>query len=266
MKKLEKYTLYALLLALPSVAHAGAWTQKQGALQLIATANYYVAHDYYDVQGNKHPQVAFTKEEATLYGEYGLRDDITLGMQTSVARALQLNQSSWDMDDTELFLRKRVWQNSDSVASIAPSVVLPSPFHNNGIPIGSDHPSAGLRASYGTNFKAFGRGHYADISGAYYYRFSTPHDQLKLDATVGLNITDRWQLIPQAFITQSTQKIQNAAFTQSSGDDYDASKLQLTVQYNISPATALQLGAFDTIAGKNTGAGVGSILGFVGNF
>jgi hypothetical protein len=254
-----------------SPAHAGAWTQKKGDLQLITTTNIYTADRFFDTRGNTRKQLNFTKQEISAYAEYGLQDGLTIGGQLPFARAEQelatRSATSFNVGDSEMFLRKRLWQDNLNVVSLQPSIIFPSPDSKATVPkIGSDHPSAGLRSSYGRNFEALGKWHYADIEAAYIYRFGQPSDQLKLDVTVGFNMTEKWQIIPQAFITRSTKRIKTATFTQSFADDYNLVKVQLSVQYSFTPASAVQLGAFGHIDGKNTGAGRGITASYVRSF
>lgn len=254
----------------PFTALAGAWTQKENDWQVIATASLYEASHYFDSQGKKRRQTPYYKQELSGYTEYGMRDDITLGGQFTVARAWQASpinsDSNWNVGDSEFFLRKRLWQNDRSVISLQPSLLVPSPDGQSMPKVGSDHPAAGLRAAYGRNFTLLGRSHYADIELAYIHRWGAPSDQLKLEATAGLAISTRWQVIPQIFITHSTAKVKNSQFTQSPSDNYDLAKIQLSVQYAITPKHAVQLGAFRNAAGRNTGNGEGFLLGYVGAF
>jgi len=264
-------TLLCLLFFIPSAAQAGAWTQERGALQTINSKTFYNANSFYDSHGNKKSQAPYDKAELSLYAEYGLFKDITIGGQISAAIAsIGINGArylGYNLGDTEIFARKNIWQDAHAVFSLQPSIILPSPDAKNAVPkIGSDYLSAGLRAAYGQNFKALGKWHYADLSAAYIARTASPADQLKFDLTFGLNLSKKIQLIPQAFITKSTKHIKQSSLTQSSADNYDVVKLQLSVQYQWDEKRALQFGAFSAVSGKNTGAGRGIMVSFVRNF
>lgn len=254
-----------------SQAEAGAWTQKKKKGQAITTATAYRAPRYFDATGNTRRQSAYYKQETSAYGEYGLTDDITIGGQASLIYAYQevgaAVASASNAGDTTVFARKRLWQDATSVISVQPSVIFPSLDNKNTIPkIGSDHMAFGLRTGYGRNFQLLGNHHYADVEAEYRYRAGTAANQLRLEATAGLNINNTWQIIPQAFITKSTTRVRNTAFTQSSADNYDQITLQLSAQYTISEKNALQAGIQHNIYGKNTGAGQGVLLGYLWNF
>lgn len=51
-----------------------------------------------------------------------------------------------------------------------------------------------------------------------------------------------------------------ASFTQSSGDDFDLMKLQLSAVYKVNPHLSIQLGAFSHVDGNNVGAGDGALV------
>ena len=252
-------------------AHAGAWTQKTGTTQIINTTTFYTASRYFDVQGKSRKQLPYHKQEVSTYAEYGLYEDVTLGGQFSFIRAYQENatapNSTANLGDSEIFVRKRVWKGDLSVVSLQPGVVLPSPDSSRSIPkIGADRPSVGLRASYGRAFKTFGQWDYAELSGGYLHRIGKANDQISLDATVGINLNERWQLMPQAFLTKSRHQVGGRRFTESSADDYDLLKAQFSVQYTWQGVGAFQLGAFSHLYGKNTGEGKGLLARYIRTF
>lgn len=268
---MKRYSLLALLSAgIPSALYAGAWTQPEGRIETINFITVYQASNYFDTTGKKRPQSPYHKQELSTYAEYGLYDDLTVGGQLAVARAYQASasesSSSWNLGDSEFFVRQRLWQNAYSVVSLQPYLLLPTPFTDRIPKIGSNRPAFGIRPAIGFNFEAFGKRHYTDIALSYVHRLGEAGDQLKLDITTGLNINDRWQILPQIFITKSLKSVKNATFTQSPSDNYDLTKIQLSTQYAITNDTRVQLGVFHHLKGKNTGNGHGFILGYVGVF
>lgn len=268
----KKLFLAIALLFPSSLAIAGAWTQEKGKWQLITTAHIYQAAYYFDANGKKQPQAAFFKQELSQYVEYGLRDNLTLGGQTSVARAFQQNASTtqnsgWNVSDSEFFARYRAWQTPDNVFSLQPSIIIPSFDSKSARPkIGSDDFSFSLRGNAGHHFSLWGKMHYANASLGYVHRLGTPNDQLKIDMTLGMNITNNWQLMPQAFATRAVGSPKMNGFTQSSADDYDLTKLQLSVLYRVTENRTLQLGAYKNLAGKNTGNGQGVLFAYWASF
>jgi hypothetical protein len=140
-------------------------------------------------------------------------------------------------------------------------IKLPSPEPADEMPqLGGRHPDAGLGLSAGYAFSSGGLNHFANLDAQYHHRFGSPKDQVKLAATVGYSLSQQWMLMPQVFITGRTETPNVAAFTQSSGDDYNLVKLQLSAIYTLNNTTALQLGGFIHADGKNVGASSGVLF------
>lgn len=242
-------------------AHAGAWTQPAGKGQVIVTGLYSSADSFYNTTGSKQSQATYRKFELNPYLEYGLTDRVTLGANLSLQRASQSNDTNWGVGDSEFFARFRVAQLRGFVISMQPLVKLPSPESSNASPaLGGRHPDAEMGASLGYGFDLFGQHHFANLDSGYRYRFGDPKDQLKLAATAGFSLTPQWMVMPQFFLTRRMSAPASAGFTQSSGDDYNENKLQLSVVYKLDERWSLQAGAFTNLRGKNIGDGDGAIL------
>jgi protein XagA len=260
-----RYRLCLLLAAFcPVAAHAGAWTLPPGDGMFIVTGSYDSADEFFDNSGNRIAQATYEKYEGMAYVEYGLADGITAGANLSYQRVRQDNaadNTNYGLGDSELFLRLRLWQQGNFVVSAEPLVKVPSPESSDDLPaIGSRHPDAGLGINAGFNFKALGLDHFVDTSLSYRYRFGDPEDQLRAGATLGLAVTPELMILPQAFFTWRMDDPATAAFTQSSGDDYDRTTLQLSVVYKFNEKLWLQAGAFSHIDGTNAGGGDGVLF------
>ncbi len=259
--RLRLLFLFASCVTLTTNAYAGAWTQKQGEGQVILNALYYSTKTLYNNQGNKASQAKFSKYELNPYFEYGLTDAVTIGANLSLQRTYQANNSNWGIGDSEFFVRTRLWEKDGFVLSLEPMVKLPSPEHATETPaLGGRHPDAGLGLSAGYGFSAFGQNHFANLDTQYRYRFGSPENQIKLAGTVGISVTDTLMFMPQLFATLRANDPAAAAFTQSSGDDYDLLKGQISAVYKMNEQTNLQIAGFSHLDGKNVGAGEGLVL------
>src|SRR5690606_25548600 len=115
-----------------------------------------------------------------------------------------------------------------------PLVKLPSPESGNDLPvIGGRHADAGLGISAGYGFSAYGRNHFTNLDAGYRYRFGQPENQMRYAGTLGVSLSDRWMVMPQLFLTYRTDSPGMATFTQSSGDDFNLVKLQLSALYKV---------------------------------
>ena len=246
---------------LPIAAYAGAWTQDAGKGQIIINGLYYNTDRLYNNQGNKTSQTTYTKYELNPYLEYGWTDDITVGANLSLQRADQSSNTNWGFGDSEFFLRKRLWQQDGFVLSAEPMIKLPSPEGARETPqLGGSHPDAGLGLSAGYGFSAWGLNHFANLDAGYRYRFGQPENQIKLAGTLGIATAPRWMIMPQLFATYRANTPSTVTFTQSSGDDYNLVKLQLSTVYQLQDDLSLQAGGFSHAEGKNVGAGSGLFM------
>lgn len=264
--------LFTIIAIFISDAHAGAWTQEKGKLQVILNQTLYATDTYYDNQKHERSQPLYRKYELNPYLEYGLADGVTIGANVSLQRVAQDVaaggvMTNYGIGDSEFFGRVRLLQRDNFVLSAEPLVKLPSPESAASMPkIGASHPDAGLGLAGGYGFGSRSKPHFADLYLGYRYRFGDPRDQIKLAATLGYSLTPRWMVMPQLFLTKRRQGPRMVAFTQSSGDDYDLGKPQLSVVYKLNEKTHVQGGAFLHAAGKNTGAGGGVLLSVWRNF
>lgn len=250
-----------LTCCLATDAMAAAWTQEEGKTLLITTAGYYGAEKLWTNNGTKASQPRYQKGEFSPYLEYGYYDWLTLGGTMYFQHTTQSGFSNTSMGDTELFARMRLWQKDGFVVSIAPQLKLPTPFSTSDQPvIGSEHPDAGMQLSGGYGFDAFGQHHYIALDAAYRYRFGMPKDQLRLDATLGIGVAPKWTLMPQLFVTRRVDEPTVATFTQSSGDDYNVTTLQISTIYDVTSDLALQVGGYKNLDGKNVGSGSGGLI------
>ncbi|MDE3059527.1 MAG: hypothetical protein KGJ06_00765 [Pseudomonadota bacterium] len=248
-------------------AHAGAWTEPKGQGEAIVTGSYYQTSTYYDNEGHKQSEPSYRKYDVNPYVEYGLTDDLTLGANLYLDDAHQdaapggRDHSNVNLGDSEFFLRARLWQQQGFVVSAEPLIKLPSPESSTARPrLGGTSTDAAMGLSAGYSFQAWGLTHYADLDTQYRYRFGSAHDQVNLAATLGIGLSPRWTIMPQAFMTWRVAAPANPAFTQSSGDDYNLTQLQLSALYKVRDDLGMQVGGFSDVYGRNTGTGEGVLM------
>lgn len=256
-----KAWLVSILCLFSSFAYAGAWTQEVGKTLFIGNLSYYSTDRYFDNSGSKQPLASYKKYEFNPYIEYGFKDDITIGANLFVQRAAQYNNINIGIGDSEFFARLRLWQKDGLVFSLEPMIKLPSLEKESNQPqIGSRNFDTGLSSSIGYGFKAYNLNHYINMDTGYRHRFGVPSDQLKLSVSAGVSITKETMILTQLFATKRVASNYNPVFTQSSSDDYDLSKIQLSGVYKLNEETSLQLGAFRNVSGRNIGNGSGFIF------
>lgn len=245
-------------------AYAGAWTQDRGKGQIILTTLYYATDELYNNQGRSQPQSDYSKYELNPYVEYGLLDGVTIGGNFSIQYAVQesggaITQTNWGLGDSELFVRLRLLERDGFALSIEPLMKLPSP--DSDVPqLGGDDMDAALDISGGYSFSYAGLHHFLGLDAQWRERFGEPENQIRFSATAGIGVTETLTFMPQLFVTLRTKTPDTVTFTQSSGDDYNLYKLQLSLLYRLNDTLTLQGGAFSHLGGRNTGGGGGMML------
>lgn len=260
--RLSKIKFLTLALCfLPNFSYAGAWTQAAGKGLFIQNFSYYSTNKYFDNSGNKQSMSRYRKYELNPYIEYGLNDWLTVGANVLAPMATQSGQTNFGISDSEVFVRARIWRQNNWVVSAEPMVKLPSLWDETDLPkIDNNNFDAGLTLSAGYSFGYWGLDHFINIDGGYRHRFGAPHDQMRFSATAGISVTPKAKILTQVFNTSRIAGSNSAIFTQSSSDDYDLTKLQISGIYKIYDNISLQVGAFTNIEGRNTGSGNGGMF------
>lgn len=250
-----------------SSALAGAWTRDAGDLLLVTTGVYYSSDRYFDQDGQTKPQGEFSKYELNPYLEYGLTDSLTLGANFFAQYLEQEaitgeSNDNWGLTDTELFARQRLLQGESWVVSFQPLIKLPSFYYHDELPKGGNN-RFDLEASLlgGYSFSLWSLYHYADIRFGYRHRLDYRlHDQLRMDAKLGLSLSDRWQLIPALAYTHALGNTQSSAFAESGLNDYDLLKVECSLLYRWNEQLYLSAGLFSHMDGTQTGKGHGMMV------
>lgn len=255
-----------LLWGFPHSLFAAAWPQKPGELLYVNNFYAYDTTEFQDINSLPSATPRYRKFDLNPYVEYGLNAWVTLGGSLSLLHLRQAQftgptRANTGIGDVELFLRTPIYRQQGFVASLQPLIKLPSLTSSSDFPeIGSDQLDAELRGLFGYGFEAWKQDHFANLEVAYRHRFGTPHDQIRIDATLGLRPTERWLILPQVFTTLSTDLPASAPAVISREQDYDLIKYQLSAVYDVSDSLALQFGGFTDGYARNTGQGDGLLF------
>jgi hypothetical protein len=239
-----------LLLAAPSPAWAGAWTLPAGQGQVIVSGLASQANESFDGSRNTTGTPRYSKIELEGLLEYGLSDALTLmaapGFQ-HIDIAAPTDAARTGFGYSELGARYRFLHGDGWVFSGQSLLRIPGTNQSaNPAAVGYTNPELDMRALFGHDFNAFGVPGFVDLQVAQRFRFGDPPDEFRFDATFGLRPGPRWLLLAQSFNVISEGAGSGVLFPA-----YDYEKLQLSAVYSLTPALALQLGAFTTYSGRN---------------
>lgn len=249
-------------------------------------AGMFTSNDFYDANGTKRSTLPYTKYEAQLYAEYGLSDDWTLGMQVSYAIVQRQfttgalvtppgffvptnvtvvnGEANYGWIDPEIFVRRRLYQDTEKVFSLELLHKMPSQLERNNASIaGTDERDNELALLAGYSFAWLGQHHFIDTRAAYRVRGGELKNQASFDAKLGVRFWDDFLFIPAIYYTWSDEVPSVASFLRDGREDYDLTKLEATLQYAITPWMSYQLSGFAHVDGENIGDGEAVMTGFV---
>lgn len=254
--------LCAIMAPLPASA---AWLRAKGEWFTAQTLYAYQTDEFFDVNGQRQSQPEFRKYEWNAYMEYGWSNNTTIGAnlflhQLENETAADDTKRNTGLADSELFFRRTLWSGTigelPTRLSVQPLIKLPSAYMDGGNPrSGTDNFDAELRLQYGVSFPAFNRWHFSSTDIAYRKRFGEWRDQLKIDSTIGLSLTDNWTVLGQLNLIQRVEGNSFTATSSATVNDYDLTKAQLSVVRRVDDKTRVQFGAYRHLYARNTGGG-----------
>ena len=243
----------SVIAASTASAHA-AWVEPRGDLLTISALTAYRADAFFESGGHTRQTERFEKFELSSYLAYGYSDKLTIGAQPTFVRVRTTSSrgtpSRTTLDKIELFGRREIRKGNGWVVSTQFNTKIRS--NNSGRIDRRERPNyrdIEVRLLWGHSGQWRRRDYFFSAETGYRYRTGGAADQIRLDATAGFRPTRDWQLLLQNFNINAT--------TQSGdpGTRFNLHKLQFSVLKDISRSTALQLGGFTELAGRNTGAG-----------
>lgn len=229
-----------------SGVHAGAWTMPKGEGQAIVTMAYSFAGDAYDEDGNPVAIKPFEKYELRGFAEYGVTDWATIVFQPEVRLKEQDEAESKGLGRVDVGLRTRLWRNNFAVASIEGSVSAPGQSDDLAPLNGGDTDwEIEARALYGRGFDIGWRHGFFDAQVGYRHRFSDPADEVVVDLTVGLDVTERSFAMLQSFNRLS---VGSAKLPFAKTQEH---KLAFSTVYRVNDRWSVQAGSQATAYGRN---------------
>ena len=258
--------LAALLLAPLKVAYASAWLEPQGQGQIVTQASYFTSDQYYNHGGDLVSQSRYTKYEVSPYLEYGWRPNLTVGATASLQHDVQSGSGNEGIADPSVFFRFGIWKDDRQVVSLQPLIKFSSAFDQSGAPRGgSKSTDLELSLGYGRNLHLVSDRDYLDLRAGYRYRSGVLSDQAQADALLGLQVAQRWQIIP-AIRSVFATTLKTAPFSENGDLDYNLVKAELSAAYAINDKETAALTLFDHVDGRQTGNGGGVTLSFAYKF
>lgn len=248
-------TLGAALLA-PHGAEAGAWTQSKGAALAISQGLYYRSEGGFDDRGLEVPEARFQKLAWSTYGEYGLTDRWTLGgevrAEASASGETAGQLGAFTPGDIDVFVRRSLWRSGRFVASGQALAKLPFAYDGEvAMAPGAGQTDLEARLLAGAGWRVLGRGTFSNLEVAWRHRLGAPSDEVRLDASMGVDVLRRSQVIVGLAAIESLGE-GRGSFSQT--------KAKGSFVWGLGRSFSLEAGAYAEIEGERIGLGEGAFL------
>lgn len=232
-----------MIAALPARdAWAGAWTQEKGDTLVILKAVGDRAQDAFDETGARTIPRNFEKYAGEIYVEYGLLPWLTVVAKPIIESVRDDANASLERETglaaSEIGARVRLAEGPWGVVSVQPLAIVPGTLpQSTNVARTTGETDYELRLLHGRSFALWGVTGFTDISGAWRARGGPQADQWRADATVGLDLSARWQLLAKS----------NSVW----GGDFSVHKLSLSAVYDVTRWLSIETGAERALAGRN---------------
>ncbi len=248
-----------LVLLSPSPVLAGAWTLPEGKGQVVVTGTLSTADKEFNGSGSARATPRYDKFELQGLIEYGATDRLTLIASPSL-QYVDIEGSTGGqrtgLGYAEFGGRYLLMQSDSWVLSGQTTLRVPGTFEKtNPAAVGYADPEIDARVLLGRSFSAGPWPAFIDLQLAQRFRTGDPPDEFRVDLTFGLRPAPQWLLLTQSFNVFS-EGMGGPAFP-----SFAYHKFQMSVVYEMTPAWAVQFGAFTTFAGRNALQENGLILG-----
>ncbi len=243
-----------VLSSLHGPGRAGALLAPPGDGEIITTASFSSSTRTFDAQGKLIPIPAYEKFELASYIEYGVDDKLTLVARPSFSVYPTGTADPRDAADADLGARLSLFSSADTAISLQDLLHLPAnptPQQTNILDSETVFGNA-LSLLLTRGFTIGGYAAFIDIAGSYRWQLGLP-DEWHADATFGVRPLPQFLWLLQGFATISRPSASCAS--------YSSLKLQLSGVYDLSRTYSVQLGLFETIAGRNSGRELGTVAG-----
>ncbi len=246
------------LLDSAGAAQAGAWAQRKGATQVIATSQFSDSTRAFDLNGRLVPVVAWRKFELGVHIEYGLSPTVTL-LASPVLEDVSIKGFApgayRGLESLEVGARIEMARLGEVVFAAQALGKIPGATNRSNTALaGATACEAEARLLAGYSFTLWDRPAFADGEIAWRARNGGNPGEARLELTIGVHLTEQAQLLMQSF---------NAATTGRGSPSYPDerwSKLQPSLVYEIARGLSLQAGAFITLAAVNARREQGALL------
>lgn len=253
-----------LFFLLTDICFAGAWTMPKGKIYDRLSANYYLAKDEFDKDGDRRDfplKGEFRDLYLNNYIEFGITDSITLinsiYFKTIKKHDDVVEQKTWGIGDIDIAAKFKVSDGSWGILSSQALIKVPGPYdRKDDLPLGNGQIDMEIRLLYGRSLYPYLPG-YCNFEVGYRWRFEDPSDEVRYLVEFGMDFTREFY---GRVKLDGTYSMDNGRHHDPSGNptttnNFDLGKLDTAIGYKLSKGWAIELGYMPEIYGQNTAAG-----------
>ncbi|MEO0425403.1 MAG: hypothetical protein AAF184_23925 [Pseudomonadota bacterium] len=265
MHRLISLGAVSAIALIPYNAHAGAWTLPRGDGYNKFAANYFWANDTFGPGADGFEQ--FEDITVNYYGEYGLRDNLTLIGQLPVRissnDSLTGDTDNFGVGDVDLALRYNL-VNSDWVLSTQFLYKLPFLYSEDAeLPLGNGQSDFEGRLQLGKSLHPFG---YFGAEVGYRVRLQEPSDELRYLVEYGFDASKNVYLRAKLDVIQAVESTQ-VDFVEGGNPNFpnafDLGRVEASIGYNFNNGHALEVTYTRSVFGDNILDGDAIQFGYV---
>jgi len=252
----QSLSTFALLLAIPTAASAGAWTAKQGDTYLKGALNYFESNNQF---GPENGFENFRNQNFNVYVEHGLRDDLTFfasGSLTDIQNTTDgVETNGFGVGDIDLGLRYRL---IDGPVIVSVQGLFKAPYlydEDSELPLGNGQEDFEGKLLLG---KSFGKYGYGGLEAGYRFRTEDPVDEFRFLVEYGVNATEKTYLRTKldGIIAAGSTDTDSAAAAQVLNPqnplEFDLVRVEYTLGHQITDTWAAEVTGTTAVAGSNT--------------
>jgi hypothetical protein len=255
-----------IVLLVPAVSFAGAWTMPKGHTYNRIAVNSYYADELFTDSGRTSAMAdhgEFLDRNISYYMEHGVMDQLTLIFSSSFKSLTSENdfQKSENnaFSDIDLGLRYRLLRGKYGVLSLQGGVKIPEAYDDNeSIAPGNGQYDVSAKMQWGRSLYPVIPG-YFNVEAGYRLRAKEPADEFLYLLELGVDITKKiyGRIKYDAIIgMDNADNTGTSTGNPSFAKDYDLVKADLAFGYRINGKWAVELEGLKEVSGKSVSKGV----------
>jgi len=247
------------LVILPYFAYSSAWVKPVSQGEFINNYYTYSVDSYFDSNGNSVdlPQYKYTKQEYNPYLEYGWNEHTTLGLALSIIKEGSNSiDEDRNIDSVKIFNRRKLYADDNFSLSLQAGLNIPIEYIKGKALTTTRIIEADSMLNAGYSFEHYNNWHYVQLGIGYRVRSPYYSDMVILDFDLGLRPQPDLQ-----FLAEFTHYNSINNFDKNPNvNNYDLSKLQMSIIYDFVPDYSVQAGFYRHIGGRYTGGDGGMMV------